>query len=70
MREYKPHPLVGTGASDCSRADSHAWFSGARNFPEVRVHSRDSLALVNLAFHFGRVGIRYVEVALTHATST
>ena len=63
MREYKPPPLVCTGASECMGAYSNAWHSGARDFPELRVYSPGVLGLVNLRFRFGRVAMRYVEVA-------
>ena len=63
MREYKPPPLVCTGASECMVAQSNACHSGARDFPELRVYFRGPLALVNLGFCLGLVGMRYVEVA-------
>ena len=39
MREYKPEPLVCTGASECIGAPSLAWHSVARDFPELRAYS-------------------------------
>ena len=70
MRDYNPHPLICTGASDCSGAHSHDCLSGALKLPELRVYSRGPLGLVNLGFHFGRVAMRYVEVACVSTTLT
>ena len=53
MREYKPPPLVCTGASESTGANSHAYHSGARDFPELRVYSRSPFGLVKLGFYLG-----------------
>ena len=63
MREYKPHPVVFTAASKCMGTQSQACHSGARDFPELRLYSLNPSSLVNLGFHFGRVVMRFVEVA-------
>ena len=70
MREYKPHPLVYTGASECGRTHSHACHSGAPDIPELRVYFRDPSGLVNLGFYFGRIGMRYLEVACVSTSLT
>ena len=43
---------------------------GAGDFPELRVYSQDPLGVANLAFHFGRVGKRLVEVACVSTSLT
>ena len=63
MREYNPPLLVCTGASECMGAQSNECHSVFRDFPELRVYSRRPLDIVSLGFRFGRVGMRYVEVA-------
>ena len=63
MRDYKPHHLVWTGASEYSWTHSHACYSANRDLPELRVYSRGPFGLTNLGFHFGPVGMRYLEVA-------
>ena len=63
MREYKPPPLSRTCASECGGTDTHACQSAARDFPELRVHSRGPLGIVNLGFLSGRVVMRFLEVA-------
>ena len=70
MREYKPHPLVFTGASEYMGVHSHACHSGSRDFLELRVFPRRPFGLVNLGFHFGRIGMRYVEVACVSTSLT
>ena len=70
MREYKPHPLLCTYASQCGGTHSHACHSGVPDFPELRVYFRRPLGLVNLGFHFGRVGLRFVEVACVSTSIT
>ena len=70
MREYSPYPLVFTGAPECMGVQSHACHSGARDFPELRVYSRNSMGLVNLGFQLGRVGMPYVEVACVSTSLT
>ena len=62
MREYKPHPFVCTCASECGGTCSHACHSSARDLPELRIYTRSPLGLVNMAFHFGCVVMRFVEV--------
>ena len=69
-REYKPHPLVYTGAYECGGTHSHACHSDAPDFPELRVYSRGPLILVKLGFHFGRVSMRFVEVACVSTSLT
>ena len=49
---------------------SHACRSDARDFPEVRVYSQTPSALVKLGFHFGRVVMRFLEVAFVRARLT
>ena len=63
IRENKPPPFVCTGASECRGAHSHACHSSARDFPESRAYSRGPLGVVNLGFHFGRVGMSYGDMA-------
>ena len=63
MRACKPHPLLCTCAFNAGGTDSHACHSGARDFPELRVYSRTPLGLVNVGLHFGRVVMRFLEVA-------
>ena len=63
MREYKPHPLFRTCASEFGGTHSHACHSGAPDFPELRVNTRSPLGLVYLGFHFGCVLMRFLEVA-------
>ena len=70
MREYKPHALLCTCAFNAGGTDAHACHSGARDFPELRVYSRGPLGLVNLGFQFGRVVIRFLEVACVRASLT
>ena len=70
MRACKDHPLLCAGASECMGGHSHACHSGGREFPELCVHSRTPLDLVNLGFHFGRVVIRFHEVACVRASLT
>ena len=47
---------------------SHACHSGAPDFPELRVHSQSPLGLMKLAFHFGRVVMRFLEMACVRAS--
>ena len=70
MHEYKPHPFVCTGSYECGGTHSHAGHSADRDFPELSVYSRRSLGLVNLGFHFARVGMRYLEVAWVSTSLT
>ena len=70
MREFKPHPLVCTCALHCSGTHSHTCHSGAPNFPEFRVYSLGPFGLVNLGFHFGALGMRFVEVACVSTSLT
>ena len=42
---------------------SHACHSGVRDFPELRVYFQSPLGLVKLGFHFGRVVMRFLEMA-------
>ena len=63
MREYKPPPFFCTCAWECSGAHSHAFHSGARDFPELHVYSRNPYCLAKLGFYFGRFLMRFVEVA-------
>ena len=51
-------------------AHSHVCHSSARDFPELCVYTRDPFSLVNLGFHFGRVGMRHVEVACVSTSLT
>ena len=70
MREYKPQRLVCTCASECSGTHSHPCHSSTPNFPELRVYYRTPLGLVNLGLHFGRVVMRFVELACVRASLT
>ena len=63
MREFKPHPLLFTCASEWGGPHSHACQSSAPDFPELRVYSSGSLGVVNLGFHVGQVVMHFVEVA-------
>ena len=42
----------------------------APDFPGLRVHSRRPLGLVKLGFHFGRVGMRFLEVGCVSTSLT
>ena len=68
MRASRPHPVVCTCPSECDGTDSHAWHSGVRYFPELRVYSRVPLGLVNLGLHFGRVIMRFLKVGCERAS--
>ena len=70
MRACKAHPLFRTCALECMGLHSHACRSDARDFPEVRVYSQTPSALVKLGFHFGRVVMRFLEVAFVRARLT
>ena len=50
--------------------DSGACHYGGRDFPELCVYSRVPFGLVNLGFHFGRVVMRFPEVACVRAGLT
>ena len=67
MRVCRAHPLLCPCALNAGGTDSHACHSDVRDFPEMRVHSRTPLSLVNLAFHFGRVVMRFLEMACVGA---
>ena len=56
---------VSTSLSPCFAHVPHsqACYSGAADFPELRVYSRAPLGLVKLRFYFSRVLMRFVEVA-------
>ena len=60
MREYKPHLLILTGASH-----SHACHSNGPDFPQLRVYNPHAtpLAIARLGLRFGRILMRFVEVA-------
>ena len=49
---------------------SHACHLGARDLPELRVYSPNSLGVMHLGFHFGRVVRGFVEVACVSTTLT
>ena len=68
--EFKPHPLLFTCDSECGGHHSHACHSSAPYFPELRVYSRRPFGLVRLGFHFGRVVMRFVEVACVSSSLT
>ena len=70
MLAWKAHLLFRTGALEFMGLHSHACHSGAPDFPEVRVYSESPSALVKLGFHFGRVVMRFLEVACVRARLT
>ena len=61
-------PLV--RLSECGGSHFHAFHSSAPDFSELRVYYRTSMGLVNLEFHFGRVLMRFVEVACVSTSLT
>ena len=63
MRAWKALAWFRTGALESMGLYSHACHTGARDFPEMRVYSQSPSALVKLGFHFGRVVMRFLEVA-------
>ena len=63
---------VSTGFNPCIAhvPHSHECHSGAPNFPELRDYFRPPFSLVKLGFHFGRVLMRFVEVACVSTSLT
>ena len=70
MRACKANPLLCTWGLNTGWTDSHACHSGVPDFSELRVYSRTPLGLVNLGFHFGRVVMRFLELACVRARVT
>ena len=63
MRGCKSRSLLCTCGFNAGVTDSCTCHSGVLDIPEMRVYSRVALGLVELGFHFGRVVMRFLEVA-------
>ena len=70
MRACKADPLLCTWGLNPGATDSDACHSGFPDFSELRVYSQTFLGLVNLGFYFGRVVMRFLEVACVRASLT
>ena len=67
MSACRARALLCTCGFNAGVTDSRACHSGVRDIPELRVYSRVALGLVKLGFHFGRVVMRFLEVACVRA---
>ena len=67
MRACKACPLLCTCGFNAGVTVSRASHSGVRDFTELCVYSRVAPGLVNLGFHFGRVAMRFLQVACVRA---